>query len=190
MFTGIVETTGRAVLLRKSDGRIALTVRPDKRFGPLRKGQSVSVSGVCLTVTGSHAGKIRFDVVPQTLRLTHLGKLRAGSVVNLERALKFGARLDGHLVPGHVEGVGRIRRIGGGRNPYLEITCPGRLLRRIVKGGSVAVEGVSLTVSGRTSGFFRVHLVPHTLKITNLAEKKAHDPVHIETDIPRKRAPV
>ncbi len=188
MFTGIVETTGKVLSFSRRRGSSRLVVRPRKKLSPLKKGQSIAVNGACLTLVDSKAGALGFDVVPETLRLTNPGAIQNGDAVNLERAMKLGARVDGHFVLGHVEGRGRIRAVRRGRGglEYV-IAAPKRLASRIFKKGSVAVDGVSLTVAKAGGASFTVCLIPHTHRATTFAFKKAGDAVNLETDMLAKR---
>jgi riboflavin synthase len=155
------------------------------RFPALRKGSSVAVNGACLTLAARRGRRLEFDVVPETLRLTNLGRLAVGDRVNLEPALHYGDRLDGHLVQGHVEALGRVQDAPGrrGGEVRLRVAFPRRLKRRIVPKGSVAVDGVSLTVARVRGGGFEAALVPHTLRLTTLGEKTGGDRVNLETDL-------
>jgi len=190
MFTGIVETTGIVLSLTRRRGGSRLVVRPKKRLGPLKKGSSLAVNGACLTLVECLTpGRLGFDVIGETLRLTNLAALRSGDVVNLERALKYGDRLDGHLMLGHVEGKGVIRSVC--RTPkglVYAIAAPKRLASKIFKKGCVAVDGISLTVADRKPGGFSVCIIPHTHASTNLKQKRAGDAVNLETDMMAARA--
>lgn len=169
MFTGLVERTGRVV-------------RPGRRLGietgwkDLRLGESVAVQGVCLTVAAVAGSRADFDVHPETAKKSTLPRLRRGQAVNLERALKAGDRLGGHVVQGHVDGVGRVRRAGR----WLEVETP--LAAQLVPQGSVAVDGVSLTVAELEADRFLAALIPFTRRITTLGRTKKADRVNIEVD--------
>ncbi len=146
-------------------------------------GDSVSVNGVCLTVT-KPAGDISFDISPETMRRTNLGELKIGDRVNLERALRLSDRLGGHIVTGHVDGVGTIR----GKSPvgeyiFYTFESPAEILKYIVKKGSIAVDGISLTVVELDSSSFSVAIIPHTLTATNISDKRVGDKVNLEVDI-------
>jgi riboflavin synthase len=175
MFTGIVERRGRIV----NAGR-RLSV--DTGWRDLVRGESVAVAGVCLTVARIDGPVAGFDVVAETMNKTTLGDLAPGAEVNLERALRAGDRLGGHVVQGHVDGTGVVRRLGS----MLRIESP--LAERLVPKGSVAVDGVSLTVAELEAGAFTIALIPTTLRITTLGRLKRGDRVNLETDVLLKRA--
>jgi riboflavin synthase len=180
MFTGIVEERGRVRTL--DGGRLVVacrTVGDDAAVG-----DSVAVNGVCLTVVGAAPGSLSFDVAPETLSRTTLSRLRPGDPVNLERPLTLASRLGGHLVQGHVDGVGTIRSSSGnGQGIRLRIALPERLRPYMVEKGSVAVDGVSLTVAAADEEGFEVALVPHTLEVTTLGDRRPGDEVNLEADV-------
>ncbi len=150
----------------------------------LALGESVAVNGCCLTVTAHDAETCRFEAGPETLRRTNLGDLRNGDRVNLERSLRVGDRLGGHIVQGHIDGVGRIERIlSDGAWVMIWFACPPELSAQMVSKGSVAVDGVSLTLVDVEDGRFSVALIPHTLAHTTLGFKRPGDPVNLETDL-------
>jgi riboflavin synthase len=203
MFTGIVEGTGTvAALAAAADGSGArLEVEAPFLAGDLRLGESVAVNGCCLTVAEATGDGFGADLVAETLRRTALGGLAAGDLVNLERPMTLGGRLGGHLVQGHVDGVARVldrTAIGpegsgepqGGapvrRGQEVRIELPPDLGRYVVEKGSVAVDGVSLTVAGVGPGWFAVALVPHTLEVTTLGRRRPGDPVQLEVDVVAK----
>jgi riboflavin synthase len=184
MFTGLVEGVGTVarVSTRGKVKRITLSV--PAAFNDLKAGDSLAVSGACLTVVAVKKGEVTLEAVPETLSRTTLGKLRAGSKVNLERAVRADSRLGGHFVQGHVDGVGRItaiRRLG--QTWVVVISAPGEILKGLVLKGSVALDGVSLTISEFSGDGFGVVLVPHTLKHTTLGSWKKGEEVNIEGDI-------
>jgi riboflavin synthase len=184
MFTGLVEALGAVDRLEAAgDGR-ELTVRELALAPQLAVGESVAINGACLTVVASGAGTCRFQVGPETLRRTNLGQLAPGDRVNLERALRVGDRLGGHLVQGHIDGVGRIAgRERQGEWEVVWFSCPAELAAQMVSKGSVAVDGVSLTVVDVTADGFSVALIPHTLERTTLGFKQAGAVVNLETDL-------
>jgi len=184
VFSGIIRGKGRVVSLAKRGGTSTLRVRIlAGRLGTLRTGDSVCVSGACLTLTARNGKTLAFDLLPETLKRTHFKDLRARDTVNLEPSVRRGERLHGHIVSGHVEGVARIRKTTArGRTATWTVSLPAKLRRSILPKGSVALEGVSLTVGRMTRAGFEVHLVPHTLKSTNLKEKRRGDRLNIETD--------
>jgi riboflavin synthase len=189
MFTGIVEGTGTvAGLAAAADGSGArLEVAAPWLAGELALGESVAVNGCCVTVTEASPGGFAADLVAETLRRTALGGLQAGARVNLERPLPLGGRLGGHLVQGHVDGVARvIERTPVGDGEEVRIELPADLERYVVEKGSIAVDGVSLTVAATGPGWFAVALVPHTLEVTTLGGRRPGDPVQLEVDVVAK----
>jgi riboflavin synthase len=201
MFTGIVEGTGTVAALAAADDGSGARLEVEAPFmaGDLRLGESVAVNGCCLTVAQATAAGFAADLVAETLRRTALGGLAAGDRVNLERPMTLGGRLGGHLVQGHVDGVARVLGGSGGaptappvpkagaRAGYeLRIELPPELQRYVVEKGSVAVDGVSLTVAGVGPGWFAVALVPHTLEVTTLGRRHPGDPVQLEVDVVAK----
>jgi riboflavin synthase len=189
MFTGIVEGTGRVVTLAVAPGGAGarLEVEAPWPAGTLAAGDSVAVDGCCLTVAAATPTGFAADLVAETLRRTALGRLAAGDRVNLERPLALGGRLGGHLVQGHVDGVARVlERQAAGEGREVRVELPEALARYVVEKGSIAVDGVSLTVAGVGQGWFAVALVPHTLATTTLGERGPGDPVHLEVDLVAK----
>lgn len=188
MFTGIVEETGTVARVRPSDTGIELTVRCRVTGRGLKLGDSVAVNGCCLTVVKQKASGrdklVRFDLLRETWVRTNLQFAAEGSLINLERSLAVGARLGGHFVTGHVDGVGRITRWErAGADHVLDIAAPKEVRRYVVFKGSVAVDGISLTVAGVTKAGFRLWIIPHTLAVTVLRERKVGDVVNLEADL-------
>jgi riboflavin synthase len=183
MFTGLIQAVG-TVLERQVTARAArLKIRTDLAEG-LRLGDSVAVNGVCLTAARLGGGWFSADVMPETWRSSNLSFLKPGAAVNLEPALALGDRLGGHLVSGHVEGIGRILRIERQNNAVLiRIGFPKELAPWIAHKGSIAVNGISLTVQALAGTEFMVSLIPHTYRETNFPGLKAGDPVNLETDL-------
>jgi riboflavin synthase len=182
MFTGLVETTGTVSSVINRGNSIRLAVRLSSPF-ELQVGESIAVNGVCLTATNSE-GDISFDVSPESLRSTNLGELRVSHKVNLERALRLSDRLGGHIVTGHVDGIGTIRdKKPSGEYTFYTIEAPPEILKYTVKKGSITVDGISLTVVDLDSRSFSVAIIPHTLTATNLGEKGAGSRVNLEADI-------
>lgn len=175
MFTGIVEELGELV----EAGAHGLTIRGELVTADLRPGDSVAINGVCLTAVMVDGDTFTADVMAETRRRTALGALAAGDPVNLERAATATTRLGGHLVQGHVDGVGTILDPA----PELRVSLPAGLARYVVEKGSIGVDGVSLTVVEVTEGWFTVSLIPTTLKLTTLGRKRAGDPVNLEVDV-------
>jgi riboflavin synthase len=187
VFTGIVEERGRVILRGEGSGGTRIAVLAPAVAGGARPGDSISVNGVCLTVVESNGGAMSFDLAPETLARTTLGDVHPGDHVNLERPVTLATRLGGHLVQGHVDGVGTVERVernGGGTEMTLSV--PEELSRYVVEKGSVAVDGVSLTVAGADDRGFRVALVPHTLQVTTLGERAEGDAVNLEMDVVAK----
>ena len=184
MFTGIVERTGVVVSAEKGPRGVCLRLRVFELAAGLREGDSVCVSGVCLTATTISADEATFDVVGETQRLSTMGRLRPGDEVNLERSLAMGARLDGHFVQGHVDAVGRISGIRDRpEDRRITVSVRNDVRPLIVPKGSVAVEGVSLTVASAGDGGFEVALIPTTLERTTIGRRRVGDAVNVETDI-------
>ena len=184
MFTGIIEEQGKVISLRRKTNLTVLELQAGTITRGLKLGESVAVNGVCLTVTKLKNKIISFDIMKETIERTTLKTLRPLSVVNLERALLPTARFSGHFVTGHVDGTGTIRQIIQLKHYVaLQITIAPRLKKFLVPQGSVCIDGVSLTVGKVGKKDFTVHLIPFTLKVTNLGLKKTGDKVNIETDI-------
>lgn len=180
MFTGIIEEVG--ALERLAGGEIA--IRAKKVLEDVALGDSIAVDGICLTVTRFDAAHFTADVMPETVRRTSLAELRRGSRVNLERALTLKSRLGGHIVSGHIDGAGTIAAMREEGNAILlTVRASADILRYIVEKGSVALDGISLTVASVSAADFTVSLIPHTREITNLREKSVGSRLNIETDI-------
>ena len=184
MFTGIVEGKGRiASVARRGRGR---RLRIEARLaGPtLKLGESVCVDGVCLTVARRARSWFEVDLSPETVRVTTFASRAAGSAVNLERAVRAGDRLGGHLVQGHVDGVGHVARVKReGASRVVTFSAPPEVSEALVLRGSVAIDGVSLTITARGRARFDVVLIPHTLAVTTLAELRPGRPVNLEADL-------
>ena len=183
MFNGIIESTGRVSQVRQKGGKFSLVIVSAGLFKRLKAGNSVSVSGVCLTATKRNGKKAVFDVVPETLNRTVLGQLRKGDTVNLELPLKWEARVSGHFVLGHVDGVGRIKKTfsKGPQNSFL-IEFTRQLRPLITEKGSIAVDGVSLTIGKVVKNSFWVHVIPHTFENTNFKRLEVGSAVNLEGD--------
>jgi len=183
VFTGLVREVGRVVSIT-GDDTVRLALRARETADGAAVGDSVAVDGVCLTVVAVDGDAFAFDVVPETLSRTSLGSLRAGSAVNLEPSLRAGDALGGHYVQGHVDGVGSVRSVapeGGGKR--LSFDAPADLLPYMVEKGSIAVQGVSLTIAALDDTGFEVALIPHTLDVTTLGLLTAGDAVNLEVDV-------
>lgn len=187
MFTGIVEETGKVLAIEPSPKSIRLEVSAGVAARSVRLGDSIAVNGCCLTVTAIRRGKtarLAFDLLRETWERTNLSAVTPGSLVNLERSLAVGDRLGGHFVTGHVDGTGTITRWQRqGRDHILEIAAPADVRRYVVFKGSIAIDGISLTVAGVTRGGFRIWIIPHTWEVTALRERKVGDRVNLEADL-------
>lgn len=183
MFTGLVETLGTVRQLIPAGAGQELIVET-VFAGELALGESVAVNGACLTVVERDPESCRFQLGPETIARTNLGQLRPGDRVNLERSLRLGDQLGGHMVQGHVDGVGQVsRRVADGEWIVMWFRCAPALTAQMVPKGSIAVDGISLTLVDVTSDEFSVMLIPHTLAITTLGFKQPGDPVNLETDM-------
>lgn len=184
MFTGIIEVTGRLARREPRGAGARLTIATARPLARLALGESIAVNGACLTVVARRGTRFVVDVSPETLRRTTIGALEPGARLNLERALRIGDRLGGHFVQGHVDGVGRLRTIRPDADWHLyEFEAPRSLARYLVEKGSIAVDGVSLTIFGCKAATFVVALIPHTLKQTTLGERRPGDRVNLEADV-------
>ncbi|MHB1158800.1 MAG: riboflavin synthase [Chloroflexota bacterium] len=187
MFTGIVEEIGLVELVGKTGGGYQLRVRAGKVVEDLKLGDSVAVNGTCLTVTRFDSTGFTVGLSPETLRRTNLGEARPGDRVNLERALRPTDRMGGHYVQGHVDGVGTIaERRREGDSLIVRISCPPDLSRYLVEKGFVAVDGVSLTVTGCGEGWFSISLIPFTQQSVTLGDMATGEKVNLEVDIMAK----
>lgn len=185
MFTGIIEGTGQVEAVQKTSAGIALSITVSRSAEVLKIGDSIAVNGCCLTVVEVRDGKhLRFDLLRETWERTNLQFVSRGSLANLERPLRADGRLDGHFVTGHIDGLGKIERWErSGADHVLEIAPPRELMRYIVQKGSIAVDGISLTVAAVSEKAFTVWIIPHTYQVTALRERKTGDFVNLETDI-------
>lgn len=183
MFTGIVEEIGAIRSVRKGAASAALTVGARLILSDIHTGDSIAVNGVCLTVTAFTADTFTADVMHETLLCSSLGMLHPGSHVNLERAMPAWGRFGGHIVSGHIDGIGTIASIRRDGNAFwYTIRAPGSILRFIIEKGSIAIDGISLTVAAFGTGFFQVSVIPHTLSRTALSLKREGDTVNLEND--------
>jgi riboflavin synthase len=188
MFTGIVEETGQIKKITKSKSGIRMEIQTQKSGRDLKLGDSLAVNGCCLTATKLSGQKqkrlVVVDLLTETWEKTNLQHLTKGSLVNLERPLKANGRLDGHMVTGHVEGLGKVNRWEMvGQDWCLEVTPPKALLKYIVEKGSITIDGISLTVAKVLARRFRIWIIPHTYEVTRLKEVKPDTFVNVETDI-------
>jgi len=183
MFTGIVTGLGRIAAVEKRRGGRRLWIEPPRGFGRLAAGESVAVSGVCLTAVDAGRTLVA-DLSTETLRRSRLGRLSVGDSVNLERALRWGDRLSGHFVMGHVDGTVGLRRIARAGNSWtFTFSVPAGLSRYVVTKGSVALDGISLTVAARRGAAFSVAVIPETHRRTTLGKARPGDRIHFEADV-------
>lgn len=184
MFTGIIEELGKLRGIKKGSKSALLDIEGAKVVADVKLGDSIAVNGVCLTVTGFTGHNFTADVMYETLQRTNLGALRPGEQVNLERALRMGDRLGGHIVSGHIDGVGTITsQTREDIAVVTRITTSPEVLKYIIVKGSVAIDGISLTVIDVDNESFAVSLIPHTAKLTTLGFKKTGDKVNLEGDV-------
>ncbi|MCI0469774.1 MAG: riboflavin synthase [Nitrospirae bacterium] len=186
MFTGLIAELGAVTALDKGTEGARLSVKSNEIVGDAAIGDSIAVNGVCLTVSEirSSGHELSFDVSLETLQYTNIGSLKSGDRVNLEPSLMPSSKMGGHFVTGHVEGIGRIRsKIPYGKAVRIEIGAPANILKYLIEKGSVAVDGISLTVARTGADFFGVVIIPHTAKVTTLGFKAAGDFVNLEPDI-------
>lgn len=184
MFTGLIETVGSLISQRRSGMSVRLEVSAALPAGEVVVGDSIAINGACLTVTAISGARFTFDVSPETIARTTFQGMGPGTPVNVERALRMGGRLDGHLVTGHIDCVGRLERSETrGNARFLTFAVPAEHARMLVEKGSVAIDGISLTVNDVADDRFSVAIIPHTLEKTTLASLSPGQPVNIETDI-------
>jgi len=185
MFSGIVQSVGTVVALEPRGGDMRLLIDAAALgIGGIAPGDSIAVAGVCLTVVGVDASQLAFDVSNETLSRTSLGTLGPGSGVNLEKALRLADRLDGHLVSGHVDGIGRVLAIEpDARSQRWTFEVPVELAKYIAGKGSVCIDGTSLTVNETEGARFGVNLIPHTVAVTTFKDRRVGDAVNIEVDL-------
>jgi riboflavin synthase len=188
MFTGIIEETGTVESIHPGDKSIRLTLTLRKTGGGLKVGDSLAVNGCCLTVaeltTKGRVKTAQFDLLKETWNLTNLQHCRAGSLVNLERSLEAGGRLGGHFVTGHIDGMGKITTWEKtGDDHQLQIAAPENVMRYVIHKGSIAVDGISLTVAAVEKESFTIWIIPHTFESTALSERAVSDAVNLEADM-------
>jgi riboflavin synthase len=187
MFTGIIIGTGKVTKLNpkpKSRSAIQMTVDLGKYVRGLKIGQSVAINGVCLSATKISRNKCVFEMIDETIKKTDLGNVKVGSTVNIERSLKVGDRLEGHFVLGHIDGVATITKIEKKpKEVKFWFKVPKKLVKYVVKKGSIALDGISLTVVDAKKDIASVCLIPQTIKVTNFKSKNVGDKLNIETDI-------
>lgn len=184
MFTGIIEGLGTITAVRPADQGRRLSIEADFVMDRTGIGDSIAVNGACLTAVRVSGRQFDVDVSPETLQRTTLGETRVGTRLNLERALRLSDRLDGHLVSGHIDGTGTLtHRKTTGNAIFIGFSVPESLARYMIKKGSIAVDGVSLTINTCDARGFEVCIIPHTAQLTTIGQKKAGERVNIETDI-------
>lgn len=184
MFTGLVREVGEVGWLRRTDQAVQLLIKAPRTAARVRTGESVAVNGCCLTVTAHREKQLMFDILEESLNRTNLGRLKPGSPVNLERALRVDGRLGGHFVQGHIDGAAEVLEIEeAGADVRLDLALPLEFARYVVFKGSIAVNGVSLTVAALQPDRFSVWIIPHTLENTNLGDLQTGDLVNLEFDV-------
>lgn len=184
MFTGIVEEAGQVIAFEPKAEAWSLAIAARATLADLSLGDSIAVNGCCLTVTQFDAASLRFDVLEETRRLTNFSALQPGAAVNLERSLRFGGKVGGHFVTGHIDTQGRVEIFEArGKDYYLRIRLPEGYGRYVVHKGSIAIDGISLTIAEVADAWFAVWIIPHTLAVTNLREKQVGAPVNLEFDL-------
>ena len=184
MFTGLVEGIGKITKINRTRGDMAFTIMPLFEMADRRVGDSISINGVCLTITSIKGDALSVDVSGETLSRTTMGQLKQGDEVNLERALRFSDRLGGHLVSGHVDGVGKILKKEYQQKSWLlRIGIDEGLARYTIEKGSIAVDGVSLTINCCQDTYFEVNIIPETARETNILKREVGDLLNIETDL-------
>lgn len=184
MFTGIIEEVGELIRISRRGKALSLTIKASKVIGDLKEGDSIAVNGVCLTAVRCERGIFMVEVSPETMIRSNLGKLRVGEEVNLERALKLGDHLGGHQVTGHIDGVGRIVALEK-EGDFLTITvqAPPEVMKYIVTKGSIALEGISLTIANWWEDRFQISVIPYTGKMTTIGQKSIGSEVNLEADL-------
>ena len=184
MFTGIIEEIGEIAGVKRGQVSSRLAIRGKKIFSDLKLGDSVAVNGVCLTATSISGDMFEADVMAETLRRTNLGGFSHGIRVNLERAMAAGGRFGGHIVSGHIDGTGRVSSLVREENAvWVRIDAEDKILRYIIEKGSIAIDGISLTVAETGPGYFKVSIIPHTGEETTLLRRRPGDIVNLENDV-------
>jgi len=184
LFTGIVEELGEVNSIQRGSQSVVLEIKATEVLSDVQVGDSIATNGVCLTVTSFSEDRFTVDVMPETMRKSSLGELKIGDIVNLERALRLQDRLGGHLVSGHIDSIGTIKKKEREDNAVLiTISLPQELKRLLVPKGSIAIDGISLTIAELTDNAFTVSLIPHTAEVTTLGVKGVGDIVNLEADL-------
>ena len=191
MFTGLIEEVGKVAAVSESNGTLRIAITSKQLVRELKQGDSIAVSGVCLTAVQIGAQSFSADLAAETVARTSLSRLRANALVNLELPMKSGQRMGGHIVQGHVDGVGTLTslaQIPHGEDYLLRVSLPPELARYVVFKGSIAIEGISLTIAKAERNEIEVAIIPHTFSATNLHSLRAGDPLNIEVDVLAKYA--
>lgn len=184
MFTGIVEETGSVAAFAPGPDAWKLQISAREALRDAAPGDSIAVNGCCLTIVKVDASHLWFDVLEETRRLTNFTALAAGSLVNLERSLRFGGKIGGHFVSGHIDGLGVIEAFEPrGKDHYLRVRAPAGTGRYLIRKGSITIDGISLTVAEVDADAFAVWIIPTTIAVTNLREKRVGSPVNLEFDL-------
>ena len=186
MFTGIIEEVGRVAAIKVTGQKRRLTISSTKLARELKQGDSISVSGVCLTAIDISTNSFAADLAQETWLRTSFSRLQTGALVNLELPMRANGRFDGHVVQGHVDGVGTVvsfEPVRDGNDYVLEINVPSELTRYVVAKGSLAIEGISLTVAAIEGTRVKIAIIPHTAEVTNLSSLKTDNPVNLEADV-------
>jgi len=184
LFTGLILEMGEILSFKKRSGGAILSLKANEVASTAKKGDSISVNGVCLTVVNKNNDTLSFDLSEETLRSTNLGSLKTGDIVNLEPSLSPDSKIGGHFVTGHVDAAGRIRsKVNIGNMMKVEIEAPANTINFLVEKGSVAVDGISFTVVDILKDVFTIVIIPHTAKFTTIGFKNTGDTVNIEVDI-------
>ena len=184
MFSGIIEVLGEVRSMASSESGARISISAGELMKGVRLGDSIAINGACMTVVAFEGSKFEADISPESLRMTNLGGLKAGDKVNLERALALGDRLGGHMVSGHIDGMGKIRdRRADGDSIWLTVEAPAEVMRYVVFKGSIAVDGISLTVATCDEDSFSIAIIPHTSEHTTLTAKRDGAVVNLEADL-------
>jgi riboflavin synthase len=184
MFTGIVEEAGKLVAFAPGPQGWRLEIDAPLVAADAQLGESIAVNGCCLTVTRAGPGRLAFDVLEETRRLTNFSAIPVGGPVNLERSLSFGGKVGGHFVTGHIDALGTVEVLEArGADHYLRVRLPAEYSRYLISKGSIAIDGISLTVAEAAEGSVAVWLIPHTLAVTDLGQKRVGDAVNLEFDL-------
>lgn len=187
MFTGIIEEIGKVKSVKSGSQSVSLSIEASKILSDVKLGDSIAVNGVCLTVTSFTSGSFTADVMPESMKRTNLGLLSIGTKVNMERALRVGDRLGGHIVSGHIDGLGEIAETKRDDNAiWVTISTSSKILKYIIEKGSIAIDGISLTIAYVDNKCFKVSIIPHTQDETTLCSLTAGTKVNLENDLTAK----